>query len=1112
MKFVHLHVHSSYSLLNSTLHIEDLVKAAAMQGHTALAITDDNVMYGAVTFYKACRKYNIKPIIGLSLLVENSYPLILLAQTNIGYRHLLKLSTLVQTEYKNGVPLTTLSSYSKDLIAISPSLGEINQQLLHEDFDTVHALLEKYTGLFRHNFYMAIEPGFSKHEQLLNSVVLQFCQEKSIQSVITNPIHYLQKEDAIIHECLQCIKNGTKLSETDRNFEGKQYFLKDEETMVKEFQHLPEAILNTVKIANQCNVVIDLGNMRLPKFPLPQGISADQYLKGLCKRGLEKRYKSNLPNDAHERLEYELAVIQKMHFSDYFLIVWDFMSYAHKHKILTGPGRGSAAGSLVAYVLGITNIDPLKYNLLFERFLNPERISMPDIDIDFPDHRRDEMIQYVSNKYGKEHVAQIVTFGTLAAKASIRDVGRVLGVALTEIDRLAKIIPSRPGISLETAFNESTLLQKELKENNEARKVFTIALKIEGLPRHTSTHAAGVVISDTPLSDSVPLLEGHGGVMLTQYPMDILEELGLLKMDFLGLRNLSLIEDIQRLIKKEMGQTVNLHDIPLDDEKTFTLLGEGDTTGVFQLESAGMRKVLRRLKPTNLEDIVAVNALYRPGPMENIPIFIERKHGRKKITFPHGDLKEILEPTYGVIVYQEQIMQIASKMAGFTLGEADLLRRAVSKKKREILEKERGHFVNGCLQKGYDEGTAEQVYDLIVRFANYGFNRSHAVAYSVIAYWLAYLKANFPLYFTAALLSSVAQNENKIAQYIGEAKQKQIIILPPSINRSSYNFQVEDGKIRFSLVPIKNVGITALKELLYHREKKGVYKDLFDFCARVSLRIINRRVVESLILSGSFDEFGKDRAILLASLDAAIDYAELVNEDDSGFFLSDDIVPKPQYVKIEPLSTQDKLQLEKEVLGFYLSNHPIEPYNDLLMKTKAIKVTNLQTEVGAGRTPVHMGALIVDQRTIKTKKGDQMAFLTLSDDTGELDAVVFPLTFKKLNKLLKKGEILFIQGKIEEREGKLQLIINEATSIKDLKVNAFDKLYLKVDKSQQQSGKLHQIKNILKQFPGTTEVYIHYADEQKTVLLPKEWSAKLSEECLKKLKLVLGAKNVVIRK
>lgn len=1118
LKFVHLHVHSSYSLLNSTLKIEEIVKSAVQMGHSALAITDENVMYGAVAFYKECKKHNIKPIIGMSLLVETgaetegkkgSYPLLLLAQTNIGYRHLLKLSTLFQTEYQNGVPFTVLSSYSKDLIAISPALGEINQQLLHENFDTAHTLLEKYTTLFRHNFYMAIEPGSSKQEQLLNSSVIQFCQEKSVQSVITNPIHYLQKEDAIIHECLQCIKNGTKLSNRDRGYEGKQHYLKDEETMVKEFQHLPESLANTVRIANQCNVTIDLGNMVLPKFPLPQGILADQYLKGLCKKGLEKRYKSNLPKGAQERLEYELTVIQKMHFSDYFLIVWDFMSYAHKHKILTGPGRGSAAGSLVAYVLGITNVDPLKYNLLFERFLNPERISMPDIDIDFPDHRRDEMIQYVSNKYGKEHVAQIVTFGTLAARASIRDVGRVLGLASTEIDRLAKVIPSRPGISLEQALQESALLQKELKENNEARKVFTIALKIEGLPRHTSTHAAGVVISDSPLTESVPLQEGHGGVMLTQYPMDILEELGLLKMDFLGLRNLSLIENIQRFIKKESGQIVNLQDIPFDDEKTFILLGEGDTTGVFQLESAGMRKVLRRLKPTNLEDIVAVNALYRPGPMENIPIFIERKHGHKKITFPHEDLTEILEPTYGVIVYQEQIMQIASKMAGFTLGEADLLRRAVSKKKREILEKERGHFHKGCLKKGYDETTAQQVYDLIVRFANYGFNRSHAVAYSVIAYWLAYLKANFPLYFTAALLSSVVGNEDKTAQYIGEAKQKQMKILPPSINRSSYNFQVEDGKIRFSLVPIKNVGTHAIKEILFHREKKGFYKDLFDFCARISLRIVNRRIIESLILSGSLDEFGKDRAVLLASLDAAIDYAELVNEDDSGFFLSDDIVPKPQYVSIEPLSTQDKLQMEKEVLGFYLSNHPIEPYNDLLKKTNAIKIANLQTEVGI---PVHMGALIVDQRVIKTKKGDQMAFLTLSDDTGELDAVVFPITFKKLNKLLKKGEILFIQGKIEEREGKLQLIIDEATSIKELRANAFDKLYLKVDKFQQESGKLHQIKNILKQYPGTTDVYIHYAEEQKTVLLPKEWSAKLSEECLKKLKLVLGAKNVVIIK
>lgn len=1115
LKFVHLHVHSSYSLLNSTLNIEDLVKAAAQQGYSALALTDENVMYGAVAFYKACKKHNIKPIIGLSLLVEtnhpnnnDSYPLILLARTNSGYRHLLMLSTLVQTDYKNGVPFTILSSYVEGLIAISPGLGEINQNLLHHSFEEVERLVGKY-GVFKDNFYIAIEPVSTSHEELLNSRVLQFCKEKNVQAVVTNPVHYLKQEDAIIHKCLQCIKNGTKLTETEGELGRQQNFLKDEDQIIHQFRYLPEEIANTVKIANQCEVTISLGKMVLPKFPLAQGITSDQFLRVLCLKGLEKRYKSDLPKGALERLEYELSVIQKMQFSDYFLIVWDFMNYAHKHKILTGPGRGSAAGSLVAYVLGITNIDPLKYNLLFERFLNPERISMPDIDIDFPDHRRDEMIQYVSKKYGKEHVAQIVTFGTLAARASIRDVGRVLGVELTEIDRLAKVIPARPGITLQQALKESAALQNELNQNSEARKVFTIALKIEGLPRHTSTHAAGVVISDLPLTDQVPLQEGHGGVLLTQFPMETLEEIGLLKMDFLGLRNLTLIENIQELIKRETGQPINLQDIPMNDGKTFSILGEGDTTGVFQLESAGMRKVLRRLKPTNLEDIVAVNALYRPGPMENIPIFIERKHGEKKISFPHEDLKEILEPTYGVIVYQEQIMQIASKMAGFTLGEADLLRRAVSKKKREILEKEREHFVNGCLQKGYDQKVAGQVYDLIVRFANYGFNRSHAVAYSVIAYWLAYLKANFPLYFTAALLSSVVGNEDKIAQYIGEAKQKQIKILPPSINRSGYRFSVEDGKIRFSLVPIKNVGLAALKEILYHREKKGVFIDLFDFCARVSLRIVNRRVIESLILSGSFDEFGQDRGVLLASIDAAMEYAELVNEDESGFFLSDDIVPKPQYVKIEPLTTQEKLQFEKEVLGFYLSNHPIEPYKDLLQRTNALHIANLQAQVGAS---VHIGALIGDIRVIKTKKGDQMAFLTLSDDTGEVDAVVFPTTFKKLSRLLAKGEILFIYGKIEEREQKLQLIINEATSIKDLKANTFEKLYLKVDKNQQEAGNLHQVKNILKQYPGTTDVYIYYAEEQKTVLLPKEWSAKLTKECLKKLKMVLGAKNVVIKK
>lgn len=1116
LKFVHLHVHSSYSLLNSTMNIDDLVKAAAANGHAALALTDENVMYGAIAFYKACRRHHIKPIIGMILLVNSeqaeeasSHPLILLARSNAGYRHLLKLSTLVQTDYKKGIPLSILQVYCEDLIAVSPGLGEINQHLLQRSIAEAGRLYEKFTQLFKRDFYIAIESGGAKQDELLNSLTMQFCQENNIQTVITNPVHYLNKEDAIIHECLQCIKNGTKLIDTELKIERQQNYLKDERTIIKQFGHLPDALANTVKIANQCKVIIPLGEMVLPKYPLGPGISADQYLRSLCLKGLEKRYKSAPPSGALDRLEYELSVIQKMKFSDYFLIVWDFMSFAHKNKILTGPGRGSAAGSLVAYVLGITNIDPLKYNLLFERFLNPERISMPDIDIDFPDHRRDEMIHYVSKKYGKEHVAQIVTFGTLAARASIRDVGRVLGVTATVVDRLAKVIPARPGITLQQALKESAVLQNELNQNSEARKLFTIALKIEGLPRHTSTHAAGVVISDSPLTDSVPLQEGHGGVMLTQYPMEILEEIGLLKMDFLGLRNLTLIENIQQLVSKELGQIINLQDIPMDDGNTFSLLSEGDTTGVFQLESAGMRKVLRRLKPTSLEDIVAVNALYRPGPMENIPTFIERKHGEKRITYPHPDLEEILAPTYGVIVYQEQIMQIASKMAGFTLGEADLLRRAVSKKKREILEKEREHFVNGCLQKGYDEKSAEQVYDLIVRFANYGFNRSHAVAYSVIAYWLAYLKANYPLYFIAALLSSVVGNEDKIAQYIGEAKQKQIKILAPSINKSGFQFIVEEGKLRFSLVPIKNVGMAAIKEILFHREKKGAFTDLFDFCARVSLRIINRRVIESLILSGCFDEFGKDRAVLMESIGAAIDYAELVNEDDSGLFLSDDIVPKPQYVTSAPLTTQEKLQFEKDVLGFYLSNHPIEPFKDLLMRMNAVTVASLQSQVGS---TVYIGALIAEQRMIKTKKGDQMAFLTLSDETGDIDAVVFPATFKRYSIMLNKGEILLIEGKVEERDGKLQLIINTAMSIKNLKAHAFEKLYLKVDKDQQKSGKLHQIKNILKQYPGTTEVYIHYAEEQKTVLLPKEWSAKLTEECLKKLKMVLGAKNVVIKK
>ncbi|WP_374724503.1 DNA polymerase III subunit alpha [Calidifontibacillus erzurumensis] len=1118
MKFVHLHVHSSYSLLNSTLTIEELVKSASDLGYSALALTDENAMYGVVPFYKACKAHKIKPIIGIILSIEStseqdnqekSFPLLLLAKNNDGYRNLLKLTTFVQTDYPNGVPLNVVALYANHLIAISPALGEINNSLLYHPFHEVVQIYEKYAQLFPGNFYIAIEPSRTQHDELLNSRVIQFCQENNFPAVVTNPVHYLKQDDAMIHECLKCIKDGTKLSESDFSMFRWEHYFKDENTIFQQFSHLPEALANTVKIANECEVTISLGEKMLPKFPLPSGITSDQYLKSLCFKGLSKRYKGEVPEEAINRLNYELAVIRKMNFSDYFLIVWDFMNYAHKNKILTGPGRGSAAGSLVSYVLGITNVDPLKYNLLFERFLNPERVSMPDIDIDFPDHRRDEMIQYVSKKYGIEHVAEIITFGTLGARASIRDVGRVLGVPSPEIDQYTRLIPARTGITLKEAIKESTALQAELKQNKDARKVFSIALKIEGLPRHTSTHAAGVVISDLPLSNFIPLQQGHEGINLTQYPMDILEEIGFLKFDFLGLRNLTLIENILELIQKELNQTINLNEIPMNDEKTFALLGDGDTTGVFQLESAGMRNVLRQLKPTNLEDVAAVNALYRPGPMENIPTFIARKHGRQKISYPHPDLKEILEPTYGVIVYQEQIMQIASKMARFSLGEADLLRRAVSKKKREILEKERDHFIKGCLANGYDENVAKKVYDLIVRFANYGFNRSHAVAYSLIAYWLAYLKANYPLYFMSALLSSVIGNEEKIAQYIGEAKQKQIKILPPSINNSGVTFTVEDGKIRFSLSSIKNVGIQALKEIVHERKQNGPFKDLFDFCARVQLRVVNRRVIESLILSGSFDEFGKDRAVLLASVDRAIEYAELAKEEEGGFYLSDDIVPKPQYMQIDPFTTEVKLQFEKEVLGFYLSNHPIEPYHHLLTRMNARKAANIKTEFG---TNVYFGALLEEVKVIKTKKGDQMAFLVLSDETGGIEAVIFPAVFQKYAHLLQKGEILLVNGKVDEREQKVQLIVQEVISITDIKEHAFEKLYLKVDKNQQESGKLYQIKNILKQYPGTTDVLIYYAEEQKTVLLPKEWSVKLSDECLKKLKIVLGSKNVVIKK
>jgi DNA polymerase III subunit alpha len=1119
MSFIHLHVYSAYSLLTSTASVHELIDNAKKKGFRAIALTDRNVMYGTIEFYKLCIKNNIQPIIGLTVDVESeiekevSYPLVLLAENEKGFKNLLKISSAVQTKATKGIPFKWLKHYAEGLIAISPGIeGEIEQNLLNDKQEQAIEIIKKLQSIFgRESFYLSVQNHQIEQEGLVTKKIQSIAEELSIPLVATNRVHYLEQEDMFAHECLLAIKNGDKLQDEHRErLESNQFYLKTSQEMVEVFSEIPEALENSISIAKRCMVNIELNKTYLPEYPTGDGQPAEKYLEMLCQKGLKERFVA--PTQEHfERLSYELSVINSMKFSNYFLIVWDFMRYARENGILTGPGRGSAAGSIVAYVLYITDVDPLSHQLLFERFLNPERISMPDIDIDFPDHRRDEVIEYVAKKYGELHVAQIVTFGTLAAKAAIRDVGRAFGLNTKELEQLSRRIPARLGINLEDAYKESQHLRAFVDESPVNRKLYETALKIEGLPRHTSTHAAGVIISEKQLIELIPIQQGHNQVYLTQYSMEHLEEIGLLKMDFLGLRNLTLLESIVSSIYKKTGRKVDIKTLPLNDEKTFELLARGETTGIFQLESEGMRKVLLRLKPSRFEDIVAVNALYRPGPMENIPLFIDRKHGRQAVEYPHKDLEPILENTYGVIVYQEQIMQIASTMAGFSLGEADLLRRAVGKKQKDVLDRERNHFVQGALKKGYEQVLANDIYDLIVRFANYGFNRSHAVAYSMIAYQLAYLKANNPLYFMAGLLTSAIGNETKIAQYIMESKQKDIEVLPPSINYSGFSFQVEKTGIRYSLAAIKSVGAAALREIFQARKSKK-FEDLFDFCTRVSPKAINRKTLEVLVHSGSFDEFNEDRAVLLASLDVALEHAQIFKVDESSqveLFL-DEFQLKPKYVQVDPIRLEDKLSFEKEALGFYLSDHPVAIFEKRLKQAGAFVLFELSAE----HKRAAAGVYIVSLRKIRTKKGDSMAFLNVSDSSGEMEAVAFPIVYKKYSHLLDHGKFVVMEGKVEERDGKLQFIIQQVSEIEpwlSTKTKKESILYLKIVQGKQDEHSLNQLKQLFKGNTGKTKVVLHYETRNKTIRLGDEFMIEPSSTLLKLLSEFLGNNNVVLK-
>ncbi|SFS99311.1 DNA polymerase III subunit alpha [Paenibacillus sp. BC26] len=1052
--FVHLHVHSEFSLLDGAARIRDLVDQAAALGMKALALTDHGVMYGAVPFYKACRAQGIKPIIGCEVYLTTGsrfekgarkdnpiYHLILLAKNETGYRNLMKLSSIGHLEgfhYKPRIDFESLSQHAEGLICLSSCLGsEIAQHLLHDR--TEHALrsANRYRDIFGDDFYLELQDHGMLEQKKVLQATLALAKETGIKTVATNDVHYLKSTDAAVQDVLICIGTGKTIEDDDRlQMLTDQMYLKSADEMTMLFRQAPDAVACTVEIAEKCNLELTFGRALLPSFsPIPTGMSSSAYLAALCHEGLEARYAGNsdwaddsrAKVQAVTRLEYELGVIDKMGFSDYFLIVWDFIRFAHEQGIRTGPGRGSSAGSLVAYTLNITDVDPIRYKLLFERFLNPERISMPDIDIDFNDERRDEVINYVSAKYGEEHVAQIITFGTMAAKAAVRDVGRAMAVPFAEVDRAAKLIPNQLGISLEEALRMSAELREATERQPKTGDLLRMALKVEGMPRHASTHAAGVVISGEPLTHYVPLQAGSERTALTQYSMEHLESVGLLKMDFLGLRTLSILERTLNWVKEQQGITVDFRFISDQDPATYEMLTRGETTGIFQLESAGVRRVLKELKPTQFEDIVSVLALYRPGPMEFIPKFIQGKHGHVEVEYPHPSLKPILADTYGIIVYQEQIMQIASSMAGFSLGEADLLRRAVSKKKREVLDEQRAHFVEGSLAQGYEKTDANAVYDMIVRFADYGFPRAHAAAYGVLAFQTAWLKANHPVAFMASMLASVTGSQRKTAEYVDECRRMGIDVLPPDVNESSVTFTPVNGAVRFGLASIKNVGTQAIDSLLKERAERP-FDSLLDLCRRVDLRVVNKRVLESLIQAGACDSLAGHRAQLIAVLDETVDAAlkwrKEREELQIELFGFDEVqnwdIEMPE---VRPFTTGQLLALERELLGMYLSGHPLDDHKELLEELPLDRLVDL-SEAPEGSFAV-VAAMVVSVKPFTTRKGQAMAFLEIEDRIMRVEAVAFPTIWQRHSNMLDPGSLVFVLANVQHQDEDYKLLIED---------------------------------------------------------------------------------------
>ena len=1141
-KFVHLHIHSEYSLLDGANRIKDLPVRAKELGMDSIAITDHGVMYGVIDFYKACKKEGVKPIIGCEVYVATRsrfdkepgidnkyYHLILLAKNNEGYKNLSKLVSLGFVDgyyYKPRIDHEILEKYSEGLVCLSACLaGEVNQALLNGNEEKAEQVAIWHKKIFGEDYYIEIQNNGIREQVLANQKLVKLARKLNIPLVATNDAHYLKKEDAYNHEVLLCIQTGKRMSDEDRmKFDTEELYVKSPEEMSEYFSAFPDAIENTVKIAEKCNVEFEFGNTKLPNYDVsPEYPTHYDFLKELCDKGLEKRYGKNLSEEIEQRAEYELSIIKKMGYVDYYLIVWDFINYAKTHGIPVGPGRGSGAGSILAYAIEITDIDPIKYGLLFERFLNPDRISMPDFDVDFSDERRQEVIDYVAEKYGHDHVSQIITFGTMAAKMVIRDVARVLDYPYAEADSLAKMIPNEIHITIKKALEQNKELSDRYETDEQVRKILDIAMALEGMPRQASTHACGVVITKDPVDTYVPLYVRDGQIN-TQFIMTTLEELGLLKMDFLGLRNLSVIQNTIDMVKQNRGIDVEF-DEDMSDPKVYKLWQEGNSSGIFQFESQGMTNFMKELKPDCLEDLIAGVSLYRPGPMDQIPRYVKGKLNPGHNEYTHPSLEPILNVTYGCMVYQEQVMQIVRDLAGYSLGRADLVRRAMGKKKLDVMEKEREVFINGqvdedgnvivpgCVRNGIDEKSANKIFDEMAEFAKYAFNKSHAACYAVVSYRTAYLKSYYPAEFMAATLNSYLGNLDRVPQYIDECKRLGIEILKPDINKSFEKFTVENGKIRFGLGSIKNVGTVPVQNIVKERNENGEYKGFTDFCERISDTQVNKKCVESLIKAGVFEEFEQTRATLLASFEAIIDtiqggkkkaFSGQVSMFDIGTEEEKEEMEKQKYKfqENDELPEKELLSMEKEMLGIYISGHPLEKLKEQIMNltnisTLDLNIINEQTnnlnsdvegqvvEVGGQSKPkfidgqkVKYAGIITSIKKKYTKNNKIMAFITIEDLYGIAEVIAFENTVISAGKSLIEENIVIVDGRLSIREdGDATIIANE---IRDLgeeqpKVVTFDITAF----SEEQKDKL---RNAIKYFSGdknNINVQVKIGDEIK---------------------------------